>query len=399
MYTPNDGFYVKYGILYLLILLFSVFMYYLTTDNLIESQVYTYTVLILLPIIFLLSFIIFIGKNPSVSVRNFIIAISIILVIMTMIYLYRYLITIQLSPYATYIINSFFTIFLLIFVLTGLAMLFKVFKRYLTNLKGISGLIVNFIFFLPCLFSDFIEYINYQLDITPNVVLVLFVIEIILISLIYFVPSIISNILKPNDSVSILPMASYLNAKTVWGNNTKLAPLSTPVSMISNKNTPRVNYSISMWVNLYSNTQSIESTIFSYGSDNNMKPKLIYLGPNNKTNQTNCRMIFSSENENNDTNPYYTDFSIDDQKWNYIVVTYDNTSVDLFINGNLVSSNNLGNNMPTYLPTDLVTFGDDKNINGAICNIFYHKRPLTKYQIVNTYNIMKNNDPPINNIL
>ena len=99
------------------------------------------------------------------------------------------------------------------------------------------------------------------------------------------------------------------------------------------------------------------------------------------------------------TTPYYYDFSINDQKWNYIVVTYNNTSVDLFINGILVVSKNLGNNIPLYYPTDSITIGDEKMINGAICNVCYYKTPLSEYQIVNTYNVLKNKNPPINYIL
>jgi hypothetical protein len=86
------------------------------------------------------------------------------------------------------------------------------------------------------------------------------------------------------------------------------------------------------------------------------------------------------------------------QKWNNFVFNYNNQLVDIFINGHLVRTIEL-DEIPIYNPTDLVTIGQDNGANGAVCNIQYYTNPLTKYQIVNNYNLLMDANPPINNIL
>jgi hypothetical protein len=96
-------------------------------------------------------------------------------------------------------------------------------------------------------------------------------------------------------------------------------------------------------------------------------------------------------------NPYY-DLEIPSQKWNNFVFNYSDNSVDLFVNGVLERTFVFTDNIPMYRPTDIITIGDNKNINGAICNITYNPIILTEYEIVNNYNILINKNPPINNI-
>ena len=75
---------------------------------------------------------------------------------------------------------------------------------------------------------------------------------------------------------------------------------------------------------------------------------------------------------------------------------YSNNIVDLFINGALERSFNLTTSLPKYDITDTITIGAPNGLYAAICNIAYSNNPLTSYQIANSYNLLMNNNPPIN---
>ena len=47
---------------------------------------------------------------------------------------------------------------------------------------------------------------------------------------------------------------------------------------------------------------------------------------------------------------------------------------------------------------DELTIGENNGLEGVICNTVYHTKPLTKFEIANTYNLLMNFNPPINNL-
>jgi len=138
------------------------------------------------------------------------------------------------------------------------------------------------------------------------------------------------------------------------------------------------------------NKKSLEKNVFSYGHG---KPQITY---------TNNPL----DNQNRDVfNFYFTVFApapnykahLLSQKWNNIVFNYSSEKVDLFINGNLETSFhfNKENPLPTYNEQDSITVGEKKGLHGAICNIVYNKNNLLNNQIVNDYNILMLQNPPI----
>ena len=76
---------------------------------------------------------------------------------------------------------------------------------------------------------------------------------------------------------------------------------------------------------------------------------------------------------------------------------YENNKADLYINGNLERTFVYNNNIPSYNSNDIVSIGDDgDSLNGgAICNVVFFKKNLSKKQIANMYNIAKVKNPPI----
>jgi hypothetical protein len=132
--------------------------------------------------------------------------------------------------------------------------------------------------------------------------------------------------------------------------------------------------------------------LFDYG---NGKPKITYFNDESKINTKDSYYIYFTDTSKNELKYQIT---LPNQKWNNFVFNYQSNIVDLFINGKLertfdFSSNDLS--PPKYLVTDNITTGSENGVKGAICNIEYFSSPLTKNEIVNNYNVLMWNNPPI----
>jgi len=68
----------------------------------------------------------------------------------------------------------------------------------------------KFIFYIPCLVIDFVNYINYQIGITPTPILSLFIFEIVLILVYFYLPDFIAK-LEIHDGTQIVKDPLYLN--------------------------------------------------------------------------------------------------------------------------------------------------------------------------------------------
>jgi len=80
------------------------------------------------------------------------------------------------------------------------------------------------------------------------------------------------------------------------------------------------------------------------------------------------------------------------QRWNHIVINYDGSTLDIFINNELVSSN------PGIIPYNqntVITSGTNEGIMGGICNVRYFRDSLSRGKISWLYNSVKNLNPPI----
>lgn len=91
------------------------------------------------------------------------------------------------------------------------------------------------------------------------------------------------------------------------------------------------------------------------------------------------------------------------QRWNNVVLNYKDNDVDIFINGELVETIPLAKNELSYLPqyniSQSICIGSDqKKIHGAICNVNVYQNNLNQTQIAQMYNILKTQNPPVNNL-
>jgi len=80
------------------------------------------------------------------------------------------------------------------------------------------------------------------------------------------------------------------------------------------------------------------------------------------------------------------------QKWNNIIINYSGSTMDVFLNGELVSS---APNIIPYNTLDTLSIGEDNGIKGGICNVIYYNKSLDSMTIKGLYNQSKNLDPPV----
>jgi hypothetical protein len=167
-----------------------------------------------------------------------------------------------------------------------------------------------------------------------------------------------------------------------------------PSEIIRNKEL--MNYSLSLWVfvtpqnksfsEIYS--KNVEIPIFQYGSGNNMKPMITYYN-NLNSNVKAYRVYFTKIGGEPDF-----ELNLPVQKWINFVFNYNNSLVDLFIDGELKRTLYFDDvhPLPVYDSfSDHIVVGTDTGLNGAIGQVVLYKIPLTKSQIAANYNITYQN--------
>ena len=279
-------------------------------------------------------------------------------------------------------------------------LLFRSVKRHLTNMDGITGFVINFILYIPCLIDNLLEYLKGQFARTSNITYVLLGLEALLITAYVLLPPLVSNIAVGTDAYPVMNEARFIgdndNVQLDYNINEDVYPRSKADLLphaVSSFEKGKNDFSLSMWLYLNSQNENVsESKIFSYEDivdDNNVHPAIYYKGQENGKNKIGFKL-----SNNNETS---FDIYIESQKWNNIVFNYNGNVVDIFINGNLVKTHIIDIGVQ-ITDSDIFKFGN-KEIDGAMCNIKYYKKPLTKYQITSIYNLLKGQNPPINNIM
>jgi hypothetical protein len=310
---------------------------------------------------------------------------------------------------ASYIIN----IIIILSIIVFLAIYFFVFSNYLKTLSGWSGFFTYFLFYIPCLLIDLLNFIIKQYEITTTPVFILFIVEILLILIYIYVP-ILFNYIDNADTIVLLNEPEFFDSLQTIDDVKTLISYSDPNFISSTSNTTpellyRKNYSISMWIYLNVNSPNnngynLEKTIFKCGTG---CPKITYLYETSYlvTDETIVKdklLVYFTNNRDSSGNIMDVsgvEIKIDKQKWNQLVFNYSSNNADLFINGNLVYSYNFSDNStnpPVFKNTDLIQYGDTNGLNGSICNLKYHKNPLSNLYIINSYNILQKKNPPIN---
>lgn len=371
------------GIL-LFIVLCGVVLYFSSINpSALTTDTYAYILYIFVGLILLLIFLI---PNffTELTIPNIIIAISLVI---CMVFTYSY---IQLTASSFGIINYMITGIVLLAIIVGLAILFLMIGNYLKYQTGWTGFVTYFIFYIPCLFIDFLKYWTNEIKSTSRIIFYLFIIEIVIIVSYFYLPPLIQSILLKNGIV-ILDKAMFLNTQHTVSPDISIHVKNPYVNDLTTQNDPivyRTNYALSMW--MYLNVQDSvvsEIPIFDYG---NGKPRITY---SNKSAEMNKLNIYFT---NSDRVASKYQVALPNQKWSQFVFNYSANRADLFINGILTYTSEFSsNNSPTFLPSDRFVIGSENGLNGAICNIKYYGDNLSKSQVANSYNLLVNRNPPL----
>lgn len=396
LFKDNIKDYFKKSIVFFVILfVVSLCIYYATTDALIlTSRTYYYAMIIFIPLfvgIYLSTNI----SSDSSTTKVFILT----LVFFILAFIGNFISsnsskTIQIINYILYIL--FFLI-----LIVGLALFYFIFGGYLQKQTGTMGYIINLIFYIPCLFNEFILYIKTQIGITPNIVYILFMIEVLLILLYVYIPKLV-NYYSQLNSITLLNEPVYLDLELPIVKDKNIFLLKDNETVKINKSEKRVsyrnnNYSFSFWIFMNPGSKSNieymkETNIFNYA---NGKPKITCMNDQVEPFKNKFIVYFTNNNVNTDKTNFEIYLPI--QRWNNFVFNYYENSADLFINGKLEKSFNFNHdNIPlSGSETDDVIVGSNQGLNGAICNVKYYTFPQTTAQIAYNYNTLMFSNPPI----
>jgi hypothetical protein len=282
---------------------------------------------------------------------------------------------------------------LILIIIATLSIIYIVTKPYINYYKnnsktGIVSFIFNLIMFLPCLLIRFMDYINIQYNLTTKPIWMILIFEVILIGT-WVVTPIVFNTITTHDGKQLIKEPKYLNEQHTLGNFENLND--EPINK-KNKTSFKYHYSLSGW--FYINPQPPNTSsaytkytsLFNYGN----KPDIQYNGKLNSLRIMTQTGKSDSTNEGDLLEIYETkDFSY--QKWNYFVINYDGGTMDIFLNGELVSSRP---NIAPYMTYEIVKSGSENGIQGGICNVIYYNSIMKKQTIELTYRLLRDKKVP-----
>ena len=261
---------------------------------------------------------------------------------------------------------------------------------------GFFNLIVNLIFYIPCLFSGIFDFImkstisEYNSNTTGNVLILFIILGLLLLYI--FLPSIQRHV--------NLQGGKQLVENPVYTNN--LYSLAN-YEELNGSDKFDYQYAISFWVYLDSLGSNTSSSYNKYTSllDFGGKPNVLYKADENTLLITMDQEELPEKSKNkllefddNGNRIIYKNKNMLLQKWNNIIINYNGGTLDVFLNGELVQSSI---EVLPYMKLDMLTIGSDNGIHGGICNVIYFKNPLTMSNIYNIYNTVKNKTPPVTN--
>lgn len=155
---------------------------------------------------------------------------------------------------------------------------------------------------------------------------------------------------------------SYKYAMSFWYYLDAFPPSNMkPVSILSYAGTPQIKYCFE------TNTMSI--TVAKDKSTNS----IFY-----ETDADGDRIVYKEKN-------------IKLQKWNHVLINYSGGTMDIFYNGQLVSS---AIEVVPYIKLDMLTVGSNNGMSGSVANLMYFTEPVDITTIHTLYTSLKNKNPP-----
>ncbi len=152
------------------------------------------------------------------------------------------------------------------------------------------------------------------------------------------------------------------------------------------------NYTLSFWLNVNPIGNSYRYSINKYSNVINYGNKIIveYLGKNGI--EENILRFLVKSNNSNELIEIHKEENLKLQKWNYIVINYSGSIIDIFLNGILITSINDITIEDSY---NLIKVGEKNGISGSICGVRFFYETIKIDKIKGIYKLFKNNNPPV----
>ena len=298
-------------------------------------------------------------------------------------------------------------------------------------------LVVNSIFYIPCLLVTLTNYIGEFIGIykksstsSPFVPPTPFETKMLLLSLLllggYFTwgflakPYLTSKYLKqggtqlvnqPIKTNKLTNIASYqtLNGEdkkaykyaiSFWVYLDSFSPSTSAsymkvVPLLSYGENPIIKYDSTkntLYITVKQQTDDKDQDVKEEQKDLDFKPETIKGWKNKKNDIEDVKsMSFENELDSDGHRIIYKQPDVLLQKWNHIVLNYNGGTLDVFYNGKLVKSSI---EVVPYITYDMLTIGSENGIYGSIANLLYFKKPLDVLTIHTLYSSLKNTNPP-----
>ena len=143
------------------------------------------------------------------------------------------------------------------------------------------------------------------------------------------------------------------------------------------------NYTVSFWVNFeaispgFSQSANEFTAVLLYGDN-------VLVAYNSSLNT--MRTIMKNKHKKD----IYDIHDIPLQKWNHVVLSYANGTLDLFMNGELQKSRVA---VPQSSSHEVIV-GSEQGVQGELCTLMFYNKVLTMNQIQALYTEFKDKNPP-----
>jgi hypothetical protein len=385
---------------------FQFFLYFFTSTlilffaivdpNFLTSRTTLYAVLTILPIV--VGF--FVMSKATIS-KSMLVAVGLGIVFLLVVGGCFYLINIL--GLNLIIMNYIFYVVFFLILIIAMAIIYVIFSNAIKRQQGVLGFIIRLIFFIPCLVSDFLEYIRDEFKITHPIIVWLLFLEILLLILQAYLPSLLKK-LTYTPKNSLMWYAAYLNdPKTIsYSDRFMMKKLNNDVKYKEGEQTPgntslelvtqsevysdttfrNSNYAFSFWVYINAGNLSKDAytsgktNVFTYGKSDgsNAKPQINYL-------KDSLVIYFVGSN----AAPYLV--KIPNQKWVHVVVNYGGNQAELYLDGALKYTHQYANGVPPPGEmNDTVFVGHKDGLDGSIRDVRYFEYAMTDTQINTIFN-------------
>jgi hypothetical protein len=185
-----------------------------------------------------------------------------------------FLVVFKFSSFQFFLVKVLIYLFLASIILVLLAIVYQVSNNYLQKQSGWLGFIIKFIFYIPCVITDFFKYILNEYNSTSTIVFVLFILEILIILAYFYFPKIVDYFMH-FYSVPLLKEPVPLNKQTILNFPSNIYSYYDRIQLlqknVKNNEIPVKDLLNNTTINVKQNDASIKAKIVEFNNDMSKK--------------------------------------------------------------------------------------------------------------------------------